>query len=103
MINAILNNLRYPNPFTFYFTNLILMVFGDISESNIHEQITKNLLERLIIEKPHPWGILSLLYKILTNANFKFDQKDFYLENEAFVDNLVKVAFKYARINDNAE
>jgi hypothetical protein len=95
--------LQYPNPFTFYFTNLIIVVFGDVFDDNLHEQITKNLIRRLIIEKPHPWGILSLLYKILTNDSFKFDKKNFYIQNEVFVDKLVKLAFKYAKISENPE
>ena len=76
------------------------MIFSEFSDDNIQEQITKNLFERLIIEKPHSWGILSFFYKILANANFKFDQKKFYLENDKFIDKMIHLAFRYARIND---
>ena len=98
-----LNNLRYPNLITFYFSNLILLLFTEVEDDSLHEQITKNLLERLIIEKPHPWGILALLFKILTNPNFNFEKKKFYQDNEKFVDYIVKIAFKYANINDNSD
>lgn len=101
VINAILNNLRYPNHITYYFISLILIIFTEMKINNLYEQIIKNLLERLIIEKPHPWGILSLVYRILTNKFF--EEKKFYKENEKFVDDLVKIAFKYAKINNNME
>lgn len=96
-----INNIRYPNPITFYFKNVLILIFSDSTDDNIQEQITRNLFERLIIEKPHPWGILSFFYKILANVNFKFDQKKFYLENDRFIDNMIKIAFRYARINDD--
>lgn len=95
-----LNNIRYPNPITFYFKNFLIMIFSEQTDDSLQEQITRNLFERLIIEKPHSWGILSFFYKVLANVNFKFDQKKFFLENEKFIESMINLAFRYARIND---
>jgi len=46
IINCILNNIRYPNQITFYFTYLILVIFSEVDHDAIHEQITTNLFER---------------------------------------------------------
>jgi hypothetical protein len=60
----------------------------------------RNLFERLIIEKPHPWGILSLLYKLLTDTQYTIETKDFYQEKLGLMEQLIKYVFKYVRISD---
>jgi CCR4-NOT transcription complex subunit 1 len=95
-----LNNIRFPNPITFYFKNLLIMIFNEQTDDGLQEQITRNLFERLMIEKPHSWGILSFFYNILANVNFKFDTKRFYVDNEKFIERMIAIAFRYARIKD---
>lgn len=58
------------------------------------------MFERLIIEKPHPWGILSLLYKLLTDNKYTIESKDFYQEKLSLMEQLIKYVFKYVRISD---
>lgn len=41
IINSVLNNLRFPNQITFYFIYLILMIFTDVENDMIHEQIVR--------------------------------------------------------------
>lgn len=41
IINSMLNNLRFPNQITFYFIHLILMIFTDVENDMIHEQIVR--------------------------------------------------------------
>ena len=41
IINSMLNNLRFPNQITFYFIYLILMIFTDVENDMIHEQIVR--------------------------------------------------------------
>lgn len=93
-----LNNIRYPNPITFYFKNFLIMIFCEHSDDSLQEQITRNLFERLITEKPHSWGILSMFFNILVNANFMFDKRKFFLENETFIEQLILQAFRYTRV-----
>ena len=50
--------LRYPNFHTCYFAWVLIHLFADAGTDAVREQIAKVLLERLIVNKPHPWGTL---------------------------------------------
>jgi CCR4-NOT transcription complex subunit 1 len=54
ILNAIANQLRYPNSHTYYFMNLLLFFFAETEDEFLQEQITRVLLERLIVQRPHP-------------------------------------------------
>ena len=54
ILNSITNQLRYPNSHTYFFMNLILHFFSEIEDEYLLEQITRVLLERLIVHRPHP-------------------------------------------------
>lgn len=97
VIKAFMNNLRYPNHITFYFIELIIIIFMNIDKNNLLEQIFQNLLSRLINEKPHPWGILSLLFRILSQSGF--EEKKFFKDNKELIDEIIKIVFKFAKIN----
>lgn len=99
-INAIANQLRYPNSHTHYFGCALLNLFSEANTEVIQEQITrfflvylfiycktstnilfKNLfysfqsrvlLERLIVNRPHPWGLLVTFIELIKNPQFKF-------------------------------
>ena len=55
-LNCIANQLRYPNSHTQYFSCTLLYLFAEANQESIQEQITRVLLERLIVNRPHPWG-----------------------------------------------
>ena len=40
-------------------------------------QITRVLLERLIVNRPHPWGLLITFIELIKNPSFKFWQHEF--------------------------
>ena len=46
-LNAIVNELRYPNNHTFYFSCIILFIYAESEREIIHEQISAIFLERL--------------------------------------------------------
>ena len=82
LLNTIVNQLRYPNSHTYFFSNLFLQLFLDLNDEYtthtnstgnsvntdtntsssaaandillIQEQITRVFLERLIVHRPHP-------------------------------------------------
>jgi CCR4-NOT transcription complex subunit 1 len=94
MINAIMDNLTYPNQVTFYFTQLIVHLLNQSQDDRLIEQILKNLFERLIIDKPHPWGLLQLLYIFIANCFSTLCSKPLYQESKLIMDEMVKLAFK---------
>lgn len=100
VLNAIANQLRFPNSHTAYFSALMLALFAGLSsippvnadedcdnnarqtlqqntENNIREQITRVLLERLIVNRPHPWGLLVTFVELLKNQQLSFWTYDF--------------------------
>merc|ERR1712107_392187 len=76
-LNCIANQLRYPNSHTLYFSYLLLYLFGEANTEAIQEQITRVLLERLIVNRPHPWGLLITFIELIKNTTFKFWSHEF--------------------------
>jgi len=76
-LNAIANQLRYPNSQTHYFSCVLLYLFAEASSDLIKEQITRVLLERLIVHRPHPWGLLITFIELIKNPRYKFWQHSF--------------------------
>uniref|UniRef100_H2YFJ7 CCR4-NOT transcription complex subunit 1 n=1 Tax=Ciona savignyi TaxID=51511 RepID=H2YFJ7_CIOSA len=64
-LNAIANQLRYPNSHTHYFSCTLLYLFAETNQESIQEQITRVLLERLIVNRPHPWGLLITFIELI--------------------------------------
>lgn len=70
--NAIANQLRYPNSHTHYFSRVMTNLFQGASKEYIKEQITRVLLERLIVNRPHPWGLLITFIDLMNNPRYQF-------------------------------
>jgi len=64
--------LRYPNAYTHYFSCVLLYLFAETTNSAVQEQITRVLLERLIVHRPHPWGLLITFIELIKNPRYKF-------------------------------
>ena len=77
LLNAIANQLRFPNNHTHYFSCVLLHVFSDSTDERFQEQITRVLVERLIVHRPHPWGLLVTFIELIKNPNYKFWSKGF--------------------------
>uniref|UniRef100_A0A0K8TC24 CCR4-NOT transcription complex subunit 1 n=1 Tax=Lygus hesperus TaxID=30085 RepID=A0A0K8TC24_LYGHE len=76
-LNAIANQLRYPNSHTHYFSCTLLYLFAEANTEAIQEQITRVLLERLIVNRPHPWGLLITFIELIKNPTYKFWNHEF--------------------------
>ena len=75
-LSAMANQLRYPNSHTYFFSFAILRIFGvedsEQDDSDIRQQIIRVLLERLIVHRPHPWGLIITLQELLQNRKYTF-------------------------------
>jgi len=77
-LNAIANQLRYPNSHTNYMSCMILELFAAAHDKEIvREQITRVLIERTIVQKPHPWGLLITLIELIKNPTYNIWQHSF--------------------------
>lgn len=91
-ISILINQLRYPNSHTTFFSKIILQLFYEFSSAPnsatskenqfIMEQITRVLLERLIAHRPHPWGLLVTFIELIKNPSYHFWNKKFTSYNE---------------------
>lgn len=54
VLNTMANQLRYPNSHTNFFSFVLLNLFLEAENEYVQEQITRVLLERLIVHRPHP-------------------------------------------------
>ncbi|EGW30545.1 uncharacterized protein SPAPADRAFT_143625 [Spathaspora passalidarum NRRL Y-27907] len=84
MINAIANQLRYPNSHTHWFIGIILHFFSSNSiwgnanvKVEVQEIITRVLLERRIVCKPHPWGLTIVFTELVKNGDYGFFELSF--------------------------
>jgi len=72
VLNAIANQLRYPSSHTHYYSCVMLYLFSEATNEGIKEQITRVLLERLIVQRPHPWGLLITFIELIKNQRYQF-------------------------------
>jgi CCR4-NOT transcription complex subunit 1 len=77
LFNAITNQLRYPNNHTHYFSCVLLFLFAESHEEIVQEQITRVLVERLIVHRPHPWGLLITFIELIKNPRYNFWSRAF--------------------------
>ena len=76
ILQSMANNLSYPNSLTHWFSSIFLYFFGrkSLSQTNedVQQVITRVLLERIICNKPHPWGVVVTFIELLGNKNYDF-------------------------------
>jgi CCR4-NOT transcription complex subunit 1 len=69
VLNTMANQLRYPNSHTNFFSFVLLNLFMDTDNEFIQEQITRVLLERLIVHRPHPVSYSYIIHYTLCCNN----------------------------------
>jgi len=77
LFNGIANQLRYPNSHTHYFSGVLLSLFETATKEYVQEQVTRVMLERLIVNRPHPWGLLITFIDLMQNRRYNFWNHDF--------------------------
>ncbi|KAL6309158.1 Not1-domain-containing protein [Sparassis latifolia] len=77
LLSAMVLHLRYPNAHTHWFSSLILHLFTEIKVDQFREVMTKVLLERFLVHRPHPWGALVTFIELLRNPKYDFGSQDF--------------------------
>ncbi|BFZ13285.1 hypothetical protein BsWGS_16323 [Bradybaena similaris] len=101
-LTAVANQLRYPNSHTHYFSCALLYLFRQANDQTIQEQITRVLLERLIVNRPHPWGLLITFIELIKNPTFKFWDHEFVRcapEIEKLFENVARSCYQQKQQN----
>lgn len=89
LLNAMFDEVRYPNTYTHYFMMLLLHIMKESTIPMIQEQIYRILMERLMIQPPHPWGLKILFYELQQNPIYDIENKPF-VKNFQEVENFSK-------------
>ncbi len=82
LFQAIVDQIRYPNSHTYWFIRLLLNFFNSnalwgSNQRDMQQLITRVLLERVICNKPHPWGLTIIFKELLQNPDYKFFELEF--------------------------
>lgn len=84
LINALANQLRYPNTHTHWLVGIFLHLFNfktpwvnNDTKLAVQEIITRVLIERHMVNKPHQWGLTILFTELIRNGSYNFFQLPF--------------------------
>ncbi|MCO5577662.1 hypothetical protein L7F22_031493 [Adiantum nelumboides] len=69
-VGAVCNQLRVPSKHTAYYSSMILNLFEQHEE--VREAILRVLVERVIVNRPHPWGLLVTMFALLRNEEGRY-------------------------------
>ncbi|KAH9951492.1 Not1-domain-containing protein [Amylocystis lapponica] len=77
LLSSMVLHLRYPNAHTHWFSSLMLYLFLEVKVDQFREVMTKVLLERFLVHRPHPWGALVTFIELLRNPKYDFWSQEF--------------------------
>lgn len=81
LLCVVADQLRYPSAHTHFYISFLLHLFPLASQTErsnaIPERISRVLLERVIVHKPHPWGLLVCFVELLENPAYAFWEQAF--------------------------
>ncbi|EGP89689.1 unnamed protein product [Zymoseptoria tritici ST99CH_3D1] len=66
LVSAMTNQIRYVNAMTHYFSTAMQHWFSTGSQE-VQEQIMRVLCERLMVPRPHPWGLIVMMLELVKN------------------------------------
>lgn len=69
LISAMINQVRYPNAHTHYFSTALLHLFA-VSSEELQQQVARALVERVMATRPHPWGLLVTILELVKNSSY---------------------------------
>jgi len=69
LISAMANQVRYPNAHTHWFSTAMIHLFT-VGSEDVQQQIARVLIERLMVARPHPWGLIVTILELVKNTNY---------------------------------
>ncbi|KAF2165848.1 hypothetical protein M409DRAFT_67163 [Zasmidium cellare ATCC 36951] len=68
-VSAMVNQVRYVNAHTHYFSTALQHMFS-VGSQQMQEQIMRVLCERLMVPRPHPWGLIVIMLELVKNQTY---------------------------------
>lgn len=81
----------------------MLYLFLEIKDDRFREVMTRVLLERFLVHRPHPWGALVIFIELLRNQKYDFWNQDFIRvapEVTLLLETVRELCFSYGYIAD---
>jgi CCR4-NOT transcription complex subunit 1 len=96
LLSSMINQLRFPSPFSEFFSQSVLYLFGkdlnDPEESDIRQEITRILLERLVGYFPQPLVLIYTIIELVKNEKYMFFELPFIKATPEVADRFAAVA-----------
>lgn len=106
VIQAMVNHLRYPNAHTLWFNYVLKRMFSSDAWGEqtleVQEIIVRSLLERIITNKPHCWGVVVTFTDFLKSEEFKLLELPFVKEIPE-IELIFKNLSKYVVVSKQAQ
>ena len=90
LLSVIADQLRYPSAHTLWFASFMLFLFSTATRTEtpagaqeLPERIARVLVERVVVRKPHPWGLVVCFVELLNNESYEFWKQPFVNSEEA--------------------
>ncbi|KAJ2304402.1 CCR4-NOT transcription complex subunit 1, partial [Coemansia sp. RSA 2611] len=83
--------LRFPSSHTYLGSRMVLALFSKSDEA-VRECIARVLIERILVNRPFPWGLLVTLIELLRNPFYAFWSHEFTRSTPQIADILSAVA-----------
>ncbi|KAK8031044.1 general negative regulator of transcription subunit 1 [Apiospora arundinis] len=95
VLSSIVDELRFPNPFTSYFTSALLELWGqdvnDPEETDIRQQLVRIILERFSGYWPQPWGLVLMTVELTKNDKYLFFDQPFIKSDREIQEQFVAI------------
>ncbi|VUC34335.1 unnamed protein product [Clonostachys rosea] len=95
LLANVANHLRYPSASTDFFSSALLHIFSkdmdDPEETEIRQDITRILLERLSGFWPQPWGLMYTVLELLKNEKYQFFDLPFIKADQEVTERFVSI------------
>ena len=102
IILAIVEQLRYPNIHTYWFSFVLMNMFKsdewNDQKLEVQEIILRNFLKRIIVNKPHTWGVSVFFTQLINSSDIHLLDLPFVQsvpEIKLILQQLVKYSKKY--------
>ena len=70
LFNAMVNQLRFPNSHTLFYTHLLLKLFQSDLDNTIKDQLVRTVAERLLA-RPQPVGLMAFYRELVSDPEFE--------------------------------
>ena len=77
LLNAMVNQLRFPSTHTLFYMRVLLSVFESSGDEALKNQLLRTVLERLHAQQPQPWGVMVLFYELDTDPRYRLRECSF--------------------------